>query len=47
VDEQNLDKKRIHNLVKEHNFLGYFITSAKTGQGLDQAFNDLIKERLR
>jgi small GTP-binding protein len=47
VNEQSLDKVKIQNLVKEHNFLGYFITSAKTGQGLDKAFNDLIKDRLR
>jgi len=47
VNEQSLDKTKIQNLVKEHNFLGYYITSAKTGQGLDDAFNELIKERLR
>ena len=47
IEEQSLDKTKIQNLVKEHNFLGYYITSAKTGQGLDEAFNDLIKERLR
>jgi len=44
IDEQNLDKKKIQNLVKEHNFLGYYITSAKTGQGLDEAFNALIRK---
>ena len=47
VTEQSLDKDKIHNLVKEHNFLGYYITSAKTGQGLDHAFNILSKEMLR
>ena len=47
IEEQSLDKTQIQNLVKEHNFVGYYITSAKTGQGLDEAFNDLIKERLR
>jgi len=47
INEQSLDKIKIQNLVKEQNFLGYYITSAKTGQGLDDAFNDLIKERLR
>lgn len=47
VEDQSLDKAKIQNLVKERNFLGYYITSAKTGQGLDEAFNDLIKERLR
>ncbi len=47
IEEQSLDKTQIQNLVKEHNFVGYYITSAKTGQGLDEAFNDLIKGRLR
>jgi len=47
IEEQSLDKTQIQNLVKEHNFVGYYITSAKTGHGLDEAFNDLIKERLR
>jgi len=44
IDEQSLDKAKIQNLVKEHNFLGYYITSAKTGQGLEEAFNALSKE---
>ena len=44
VNEKSLDKKKIQNLVKKHNFLGYYITSAKTGQGLDDAFNALSKE---
>ena len=44
INEQSLDKIKIQNLVKEHNFLGYYITSAKTGQGLDDAFDALSKE---
>ena len=44
INEQNLDKTKIQNLVKELNFLGYYITSAKTGQGLDDAFNALSKK---
>ena len=47
INEKSLDKAKIQNLVKEHNFLGYYITSAKTGQGLEEAFNNLIKENLR
>jgi len=47
INEQSLDKTKIQNLVKELNFLGYYITSAKTGQGLDDAFNALSKEILR
>ena len=44
INEKSLDKTKIQNLVNEHNFLGYYITSAKTGQGLDDAFNALSKE---
>ena len=44
INEKSLDKTKIKNLVKEHNFLDYYITSAKTGQGLDDAFNALSKE---
>jgi len=44
INERSLDKTMIQNLVKEHNFLGYYITSAKTGQGLDDAFNALSKK---
>ena len=44
INEQNLDKSKIQNFVKEHNFLGYYITSAKTGQGLDDAFDALSKK---
>ena len=44
IHEQSLDKAKIQNLVNEQNFLGYYITSAKTGHGLDDAYNALIKE---
>ncbi len=44
INEQSLVKTKIQNLVKRRNFLGYYITSAKTGQGLDDAFNTLSKE---
>ena len=44
ISENSLDTVGIQNLVKERNFLGYYITSAKTGQGLDEAFNALSKE---
>lgn len=42
VDDQKLDKSKIAELVKSNNFLGYFITSAKTGQGVIEAFNTII-----
>ncbi len=44
IHEQSLNKVKIQNLVEEHNFLGYYITSAKTGHGLDDAYNALIKK---
>ena len=42
IDENNLDNSNVQKLVKDNNFLGYYITSAKTGQGVIEAFNDLI-----
>ncbi|NVM18862.1 MAG: GTP-binding protein [Candidatus Lokiarchaeota archaeon] len=42
VDEQKLDISKISELVKNNDFLGYFITSAKTGQGVIEAFNTII-----
>jgi small GTP-binding protein len=44
VDEDALDKSKIQNLVDNHNFLGYYITSAKTGQGVIEAFNTIIDD---
>ncbi|MFX1419359.1 MAG: Rab family GTPase [Promethearchaeota archaeon] len=44
IDEKNLKTNKIENLVKFRNFLGYCITSAKTGQGVIDAFNTFIEE---
>jgi small GTP-binding protein len=44
IKEESLNKPRIQKLVEEHSFQGYFITSAKTGQGVHEAFNFLINE---
>jgi len=44
VDEDNLNEAKIQKLVKEYNFLGYYITSAKTGQGVIDAFNAIIEK---
>jgi len=44
INVESLDTTKIQNLVKEQNFLGYYLTSALTGQGLENAFNALIKE---
>ena len=42
VDDDSNEKK-IQELIKERNFLGYFKTSAKTGTGVYEAFQAIIK----
>lgn len=44
LDEDKLDKSKIQDIVDENNFLGNYITSAKTGYGLIKAFNSIIEE---
>lgn len=44
VDEYKLDKSKIQEIVRKRNFLGYSITSAKTGHGVIDAFNAIIDE---
>ena len=44
IEENNLDKMNIQEVVKERDFLRYFLTSAKTGQGVHEAFNVIINE---
>jgi len=43
IDNSNIDTIRIQELVHKYNFLRYFITSAKTGGGVIEAFNALIE----
>jgi len=43
VDEKDIDKTKIQKVVSERNFLKYFMTSAKTGQGVIEAFNAIIE----
>jgi small GTP-binding protein len=43
IDENSLNKTKIEELVKENKFLGYYITSAKTGQGVIEAFEAIIE----
>ncbi len=45
VDENNINKSKIQELTNEYKFLNFFFTSAKTGQGVINAFNAII-ERL-
>jgi len=42
VKENNTSTIKIQELVKKYNFLRYFITSAKTGEGVIEAFNAII-----
>jgi len=44
VDENNLENSEIEKIIDEKNYLGYFITSAKTGKGVIDAFNAIINE---
>lgn len=43
IDENQVNESSIKELVEENNLLGYRITSAKTGNGVTDAFNDLIE----
>ena len=43
VDANKLDKTKIQGLLKNNNFLGHYITSAKTGKGVIEAFNAIIE----
>ncbi len=44
IDEEKIDLSEIEKVVKGEKYLGYFITSAKTGQGVIEAFNAIIDE---
>ncbi|MFW9784539.1 MAG: Rab family GTPase [Candidatus Heimdallarchaeota archaeon] len=44
VNPNNLNELEVQNLVKENNFLGYYISSAKTGEGVIEAFKAIIKK---
>ncbi len=43
VDETKLDISSIQDMVKKNSFLGYYITSAKTGKGVTNAFNAIVE----
>jgi len=44
INEKQLDTSAVEKVVKENNYLGYFITSAKTGHGVIDAFDAIIDE---
>ena len=43
VDENDIDISKIQNLTQDNNFLKFFFTSAKTAQGVVEAFNAIIE----
>ncbi|MFW9948969.1 MAG: Rab family GTPase [Candidatus Thorarchaeota archaeon] len=43
INDETINESEIQNFVKENKFFDYYITSAKTGQGVDTAFTDLIE----
>ncbi|TFG01116.1 MAG: GTP-binding protein [Promethearchaeota archaeon] len=44
VDEDELNDEKVENLVEDKNFLNYYKTSAKTGTGVYQGFQAIIKD---
>ena len=44
VGEEKINTSAIEKIVEEKNYLGHFITSAKSGQGVIDAFNAIIDE---
>jgi small GTP-binding protein len=44
VDESKLNEEKILKFVKKGDFNGYYRTSAKTGQNVENAFRAIIKE---
>ncbi|MBY8986107.1 MAG: GTP-binding protein [Candidatus Lokiarchaeota archaeon] len=43
IDENKIDNSKIQKLVDENTFLGHYVTSAKTGKGVIEAFNVIIE----
>jgi len=44
VGKNKVNEEKIQDLVKELKFLGYYLTSAKTGKGVIKAFNAIIEK---
>lgn len=44
VKNDEIDQNKILEVVERNNFLRYYLTSAKTGEGVNEAFNYLIQE---
>lgn len=46
VDESKIKEKKLIKLVKKLDLIGYYKTSAKTGDGVVNAFHSLVRELL-
>ncbi|MFW9829161.1 MAG: GTP-binding protein [Candidatus Thorarchaeota archaeon] len=44
INEEELEDQKVKDIVEEKGFLGYYKTSAKTGNGVYKAFQAIIKE---
>jgi small GTP-binding protein len=44
MDKTKWDNSKIQDFVKKNNLLGYYLTSAKTNEGVNEAFNKIIEE---
>ncbi|MHA1931003.1 MAG: Rab family GTPase [Promethearchaeota archaeon] len=44
IEEDDFDNSEVQEFVETNGFLGYYLTSAKTGQRVHDAFNSLINE---
>jgi small GTP-binding protein len=44
VDQKDINYNKINEVVEEFQLLGYYLTSAKTGEGVNEAFNTIIKK---
>lgn len=44
IIEEAFDPTELQDIVKNHGFLGYYLTSAKTGKRVKEAFNTIIDE---
>ena len=44
ISKNKINKTEIQETVKKYNFIKHFTTSAKTGEGVTEAFNAIIKK---
>ncbi len=44
VNDEELDESRVEEIVDKRDFLGYYKTSAKTGNGVYKSFQAIIKD---